>query len=205
MAEKTIRAVEATQGLFTLERALTGAELDHFEGILKECVAQAHADVNEAYQKQNGGFPFKNGQFPNDAECKKFVGRDAAGEKVTLAQELGRLKHAAAFACIKARLPADLREHFTIEPRYKPDPDVNGVELSNGGPDTLHPDFVVHGSRNATDVQCVYEFKFPCLADHKLNPLMAPGVKAQLKGHQKLTRRCPVAIVSPKGLDSLEE
>lgn len=61
VAEKTIRAVEAAQGLLTLERALTGAELDHFEGILKECVAQAHADVNEAYQKQNGGFPFKSG------------------------------------------------------------------------------------------------------------------------------------------------
>ncbi|ATB34200.1 hypothetical protein [Melittangium boletus] len=178
--------------------------MDHVEGILKECVAQAHADVNEAYQ-QSGGSKFANGKFPNDAECKKFIGRDATGERVTLAQELGRLKHAAAFACIKSRLPPELRDNFTVEPRYKPDPDVNGVGLSNGGLDTLHPDFVVHGTRNATDVQCVYEFKFPCLSDHKLNPLIAPGVRGQLQGYQKLTRRCPAAIVSPKGLDSLEK
>jgi hypothetical protein len=59
--------------------------------------------------------------------------------------------------------------------------------------------------RNATDVQCVYELKFPCFADHKLDPFLAPGVKAQLRNYQKLTKRCPVALVSPKGLDSLEE
>jgi hypothetical protein len=76
--------------------------------------------------------------------------------------------------------------------------------LTNKGLDTLHPDFVVHGTRNATDVQCVYEFKFPCLADHKLNPLSAPGVKEQLHRYQKLTRRCPAVVVSPKGLDPLE-
>jgi hypothetical protein len=178
--------------------------LDLVEATLQACVAQAHADVNDLYQKQKGGFTFKNGKFPNDAECKRVVGRDAAGEKITLAQELGRLKHIAAFACIKARLPPHIRDNFTVEPRYKPDPDVNGVELTNGGLDTLHPDFVVHGTRNATDVQCVYEFKFPCLADHRLNPLLAPGVRAQRQGYQKLTRRCPAALVSPKGLDPLE-
>jgi hypothetical protein len=44
-----------------------------------------------------------------------------------------------------------------------------------------------------------------CFADHKLNPFSAHGVKAQLEGYQKLTRRCPAAVVSPKGLDSLLE
>jgi hypothetical protein len=166
-------------------------------------VAQAHADVNEAYQQRDGGSKFENGKFPNDAECKKFVGRDAVGEKVSLAQELGRLKHAAAFACIKARLPPDLQDNFTVEPRYKPDPDVDGVVLTNGGLDTLHPDFVVHGTRNATDVQCVYEFKFPCLASHKLDPRKSPGAEAQLDAYQKLTKRCPAALISPAGLFQL--
>ena len=203
--EKTIRTAEALQGFLTLQRRLTQEGLSQLEGILKECVARANVDVNESYQKQAGGFAFENGRFPSDAECSKVVRRDAVGDPVTLAQELGRLKHTAAFDCISARLPEHLRDNFTQEPRYKPDPEVNGVELAAGGAKTLHPDFVVHGTRNAVDVQCVYEFKFPCFANHKLDPLMAPGVQAQLRGYQKLTRRCPAALVSPKGLDSFLE
>ncbi|MFY0572120.1 hypothetical protein ACN28E_50965 [Archangium lansingense] len=200
MLEKAGQAARAIQGLNTLERALTGAELDLVEATLKACVAQANADINEAYQQRDGGFRFKNGKFPNDAECKKIVSFTASGEKVTLARELGRLKHAAAFACLKARLPPDLRENFTIEPRYKPDPEVNGVALTNKGVETLNPDFVVHGTRNATDVQCVYDLKFPCFSDHKLDPFTSSGVEAQLKAYQDLSRRCPAAIISPAGL-----
>ena len=201
---KVVQATEALLGLNTLERALSGAELDLVEEILRVCVAQAHADINESYQRQDGGMRFENGKFPNDKECLKIARFNEVGDEFTLAQELGRLKHAAAFACIKDRLPPGLRENFTVEPRYKLDPELDGVVLTNKGLDTLHPDFVVHGTRNATDVQCVYEFKFPCFADHKLNPLLAPGVKAQLRSYQKLTKRCPAAVVSPKGLDPLE-
>ncbi|WNG41329.1 hypothetical protein F0U61_52275 [Archangium violaceum] len=198
--DKAIQVAEAAHGLNTLERALSGAELDLVEATLQDCAAQAHADVNAAYQQREGGSRFENGKFPNDAECKKVIGLDAVGNEVSLAQELGRLKHAVAFACLKARLPPDLRENFTVEPRYKPDPDVNGVVLTNKGLDTLHPDFVVHGTRNATDVQCVYELKFPCLSAHKLDPRKSPGVEAQLDAYQRLTKRCPVAIISPTGL-----
>lgn len=201
--DKVVQVAEAVQGLNTLERALSGAELDLVEETLKACAAQAHADVNAAYQQREGGSRFENGKFPNDAECLKTVGFDESGEKVSLAQELGRLKHAVAFACLKVRLPPDLRENFTVEPRYKPDPDVNGVVLTNKGLDTLHPDFVVHGTRNATDVQCVYELKFPCFSAHKLDPLTSPGVEAQLKAYQKLSQRCPAAIISPTGLFQL--
>ncbi|WP_155893375.1 hypothetical protein [Cystobacter fuscus] len=200
--DKMVKASDAVQGLVKFERALTGAELDHVEKVLKECVAQAHADVNVSYQ-QPGGFKFKNGKFPDDVECKKIVGVDAAGENVTLAQELGRLKHAAAFACVKARLPPIIRDNFAVEPRYKPDPETNGVVLTNKGPKTLHPDFVVHGTRNATDVQCVYELKFPCLSSNKLDPFTVAGAEAQLRAYQKLTNRCPAAIVSPEGLFEL--
>ncbi len=174
--------------------------MDIVEGILKECVAQAHADVNESYQQQVGGMRFANGRFPSDAECLRIVGLDEAGEGVTLAQELGKLKHAATFTCIKQRLPPGLRENFTIEPRYKLDPEVNGPVLINRGLDTLHPDFVVHGTRNAIDVQCVYEFKFPCLSAQKLDPRTSQRVLNQLEAYQKLTKRCPAAIISPTGL-----
>ncbi|MFY0527866.1 hypothetical protein ACN28I_33520 [Archangium gephyra] len=203
VVEKLIQATEAVQGLNTLERALTGTELDLVEATLKACVAQVHADINEAYQQSDGGFRFENGKFPNDAECKKIVSFTESGEKVTLARELGRLKHAAAFACLKARLPPDLRENFTIEPRYKPDPEESGAVLTNGGIGTLNPDFVVHGTRNATDVQCVYDLKFPCFSAHKLAPHKSARAEAQLKAYQDLTRRCPAAIISPTGLFQL--
>lgn len=198
--EKVVQLAQAVQGLNTIERALTGAELDLVEATLKACVAQVHADINESYQQRDGGFRFENGKFPNDAECKKIVRFTELGEKITLARELGRLKHAAAFACLKARLPPDLRENFTVEPRYKPDPEESGVALADGGIGTLNPDFVVHGTRNATDVQCVYELKFPCLSAHKLAPHKTTRAEAQLKAYQALSHRCPAAIISPAGL-----
>jgi hypothetical protein len=193
------KVAEALQGLNTLERALSGAELDLVEATLKVCVAQAHTDINEDWQR-NGGARFENGKFPNDAECLKTVRLDEAGKKISLAQELGRLKHAAAFACLRSRLPPNLRENFTIEPRYKPDPEVDGIVLTDKGLNTLNPDFVVHGTRNATDVQCVYELKFPCLSAHKPDPRTSPKVDAQLAAYQKLTNRCPAALISPAGL-----
>ncbi|WNG32565.1 hypothetical protein F0U61_02285 [Archangium violaceum] len=198
--ERAVQVAEAAQGLLTLERALTGAELDRLEATLKECVAQAHADVNKAYQQSEGGSRFKNGKFPNDAECDRTVRIDPFGEPITLAQELGILKHAAAFDCVKAHLSKDFRGNFSVEPRYKGDPGANGVVLSNDGPQSLVPDLVVHATRNATDVQCVYEFKFPCHERHRLAPLKSFGVEAQLTGYQQLTRRCPVALITPNGL-----
>lgn len=203
VTKKVVLAVEAAQGLLTLERALTGAELDRLEGFLKECVAQAHADVNESYQKQDGGFRFKNGKFPNDAECDRAVRFDEQGEKVSLAQELGMLKHAAAFACIEARLSKEFGDNFSVEPRYKGNPDAHGAVLTKEGPESLVPDLVVHATRNATNIQCVYELKFPCLEKHRLNPMDSFGVREQLTGYQKLSNRCPVALVTPSGLKQL--
>ena len=171
--------------------------------VLRQCVAQAHADVNEAYPRQNGGSRFKNGKFPNDAECDRAVRFTHKGLPVTLAQELGILKHAAAFACVKDRLSKDFGDNFSVEPRYKGNPDTHGVVLTNDGPESLVPDLVVHAIRDATNVQCVYEFKFPCHEKHRLNPMDAPGVKAQLHGYQKLSNRCPVALVTPSGLKQL--
>ena len=203
VAKKVVQAVEAAQGLLTLERALTGAELDRLEGIVKECVAQAHADVNEAYQNQNGGFQFKNEKFPNDAECDRAVRFTERGRPITLSQELGILKHAATFACIKDRLSKEFGDNFSIETRYKGNADTNGTALTNDGPESLVPDLVVHATRNATDVQCVYEFKFPCYEKHRLSPMKAPGVESQLTSYQKLSNRCPVALVTPGGLKQL--
>lgn len=140
-----------------------------------------------------------NGRFPSDAECDREVGVDEEGSPTTLAQELGALKHAAAFACIKARLPEDLRGNVSIEPRYKGSPRINGTVLTNNKPGSLKPDVVVHAMRNATDIQCVYEFKFPCYERHRLDPLNSPGVAAQLSRYLNLSRSCRVTLVTPSG------
>ncbi|MFY0577225.1 hypothetical protein ACN28S_25505 [Cystobacter fuscus] len=200
VAEKAVQAIKAAEGLLRLERALTGAELDRLEGILKECVSQAHADINKDYQQQDGGFKFKNGKFPSDAECNRAMGFTESGDPITMAQQLGTLKHAAAFACLKTRLSKEFGDNFSIEPRYKGKADSSGITLTTDGPGSLVPDVVVHATRNATDIQCVYEFKFPCHESRRLSPITSSGVKEQLKGYQRLTRRCPVALITPGGL-----
>jgi hypothetical protein len=204
VAEKVVQAVEAAQGFLTIQRLLTEAELAEVQTVVEQCVAQAHADVNEAYQKQDGGFKFKNGKFPNDAECNRVVRFGAQGDEVTLAQELGLLKHATAFECIQERLPENLRGHFSVEPRYKGAPKLNGTVLTNNKRDSLKPDLVVHATRNATTIQCVFEFKFPCFERHRLEPMNSPGVMDQLKSYQQLARNCRVTLVTPAGLKAYE-
>jgi hypothetical protein len=204
LVEKAIQAAEAAQGLITFQRFLTEAELNDVEAVFEECVAQAHADVNEDYQRRQGGYKFKNGKFPSDAECDQFVSADEKGNPTNLAQELGILKHAAAFACIHKRLPEKLRSQISIEPRYKGEPKINGTILTNNKRGSLKPDVVVHASRNATDVQCVYEFKFPCHEKHRLDPIRSPDVVAQLNSYRYLSKGCRVTLVTPSGLKPYE-
>jgi hypothetical protein len=196
--EGVTQAVETTQGLLTVQRLLTEAELSEVEEVVRKCVAQAHADVNESYQRESGN-RFGNGMFPSDSECNQEVGVDDRGRPITLAQKLGVLKHAAAFACIKARLPEDLRGSFSIEPRYKGVPEINGTVLTNNKLGSLVPDVVVHAMRNATDVQCVYEIKFPCHERIRLAP-MSEDTKAQLESHAGLAVKCRVSLVTPTGV-----
>ncbi|WP_157774714.1 hypothetical protein [Melittangium boletus] len=205
LVEKIIQAVESTRGLIAFQSILSDAELKYVETVFGECVAQAHADVNEAYQRREGGYKFKNEKFPNDDECDRVVGANKKGTPITLAQELGNLKHAAAFACIKARLSESFRDSISIEPRYKGDPKANGTVLTNNKAESLRPDAVVHASRNATDVQCAYEFKFPCYERHRLDPMRSPGVAAQLNSYRHLSKSCRVTLVTPSGLEPYRE
>ncbi|WP_143177533.1 hypothetical protein [Cystobacter ferrugineus] len=127
MVEKVVQAGETVQGLLTVQRLLTEAELAEVQAVVEQCVAQAHADINGAYQKQNG------------------------------------------------------------------------TVLTNNKRDSLKPDLVVHATRNATDIQCVLEFKFPCYERHRLDPIRSPGVEAQLKGYMRLSKDCRVSLVTPNG------
>lgn len=92
----------------------------------------------------------------------------------------------------------------SIEPRYKGDPEVNGTVLTNNKPESLRPDVVLHATRNATEIQCVYEIKFPCFERHRLDPMNSPGVMEQLKSYQHLSRNCRVNLVTPTGVKPYE-
>jgi hypothetical protein len=199
-AEAAGKAIEAAQGLLSVQRLLSEAELNAVETVFRQCVAQAHADVNASYARTNGR-SFKNGKFPSDDECQRTVRWTARRQPISLAQELGNLKHAAAFACIREQLPKPLRDHFSLEPRYKGEPELDGTILTQTERGSLKPDAVVHATRNATDVQCVYEFKFPCYERHRLDPMQSPGVQEQLESYKYLSRGCRVTLVTPAGVE----
>ena len=113
---------------------------------------------------------------------------------------MGRLKHAAAFVCIRSRL-AEFHHNFSLEPRYKGEPKLNGTVLTNNKLGSLKPDVVVHATHNATDVQCTYEFKFPCHERHRLNPMGSPTVMEQLESYKHLSKGCRVVLVTPASLE----
>ncbi|HEX5748139.1 MAG TPA: hypothetical protein VFZ09_18005 [Archangium sp.] len=195
----SVRAVEAIQGYITLQRLLTEAEVGEVEDFLKDCAKQAEADVNQVAQKREDIGPFKNGQFPNENECNRVL-RLEGDEEVTLARELGRLKHTAAFDCVKARLSSRFPDNFSIEPRYRrdPDPGTSGYVLTDRKSGSLKPDFVLHFTRNATRIQCVFDFKFPCLPRRMGNPLGDPDTLQQLLSYKPLSMECQPAVVTPQ-------
>lgn len=194
-----VRTVEAVQGFITLERLLTEAELGEVEDILKDCAGQAEADVNQAAQKRDDVGKFRNGKFPNEAECNKVL-RIEGDDKVTLARELGTLKHEAAFQCVQARLSQKFPHNFSIEPRYRrdPAPGTSGYVLTDRMQGSLRPDIVLHFTRNATRIQCVFDFKFPCLPSRMGNPLGDPDILEQLLSYKPLSIECRPAVVTPQ-------
>jgi hypothetical protein len=194
-----VRVVETVQGYIHLERLLTEAEVGEVEDILKDCAKQAEADVNQAAQKRDDIGRFENGQFPNEKECNRVL-RFGGDEEVTLARELGSLKHTAAFDCVKGRLSQRFPGNFSIEPRYRrdPDPGARGYILTDQRLGSLKPDFVLHFTRNATRIQCVFDFKFPCLPKRMGNPLGDPDILQQLLSYKPLSIECRPAVVTPQ-------
>jgi Protein of unknown function (DUF3396) len=48
------------------------------------------------------------------------------------------------------------------------------------------PDVVLHFTRNATRIQCIYDFKFPCDTADRRNPLADSRTEAQLRKYEEL-------------------
>lgn len=185
------RIVEAGRTVLALKEFLAEADLRLIESILVECAKEADFQINER--------EYGPGRFPDDAECKRVVGYKK-GEEVTRAIELGEMKHAAAFDCVRSRLLPRFPDNISVEPRYAEDPVTLRYVLTTVWERSLKPDIVLHFAGDPNRVQCVYDFKFPCTAASKSNPLGPDpsNARQQLMDYDKLGGNCPSAIVSPQ-------
>ena len=154
------------------EETVTFVEIDsavvaRVDKALAECAALASQEVLARRT---------NGRSPTPEECREQVGRDAKGEPMTRAQQLGIEMHEVALECARRKL-GELRQFgFSIEPRYRynlqtgratPISPEMEQELRQRGLEsellgTIVPDVVLHAG-NPAKVQDVYDFKFPCV------------------------------------------
>jgi hypothetical protein len=181
------RVVETAQAMETLQQWLTDAQVRRIEQILVQCAKNAEAEINEQ--------EYGPGRFPDDAECNRLV-RDNEGKEMSRAAELGKLKHAAAFACVRRQLE-EFSDTLSLEPRYGKDPSTGKYVLTQGGLGSISPDVVLHAAGDANQAQCVYDFKFPCVASSKSDPL-GRFARGQLEKYDRLQLHCPPAIVTPQ-------
>lgn len=187
--EKVVEAAETLQGLLNVMKFLDEAQRKKAEAILEECANTANFKVNEEL--------FGEGKSLPESECDKEP--DVKNRTAdTWKQHLGNLKHAAAFICVQERLAAEFPNNFAIEPRYRKDELTKELLLTDRWLGSQKPDVVLHFTRNATRIQCVYDFKFPCDIADRRDPLADLNTRAQLLKYKKLGNEdCLPAVVTP--------
>jgi hypothetical protein len=141
---------------------------------LEHCAMYAEEKVNSRHF---------GGRSPTREQCKQVVGKDANGNTVTRAMQLGQEKHQVALECMKRRLELLMPGQFSVEPRYRYNGETKQKELVP--PDevlrllesgrsaelvgTLAPDIVIHFGQLLSP-KAVYEFKFPCPPTNPFQP-----------------------------------
>lgn len=197
------RTLGAARTASAIMQVLDSAEVTRVEQLLVECAQTANTQVNER--------EYGPGNRPSDAECDRVI-RFEGTRKITRAMELGTMKHQEALACVERELGPRFPGHFTLEPTYKLDPATKQwvrlepqwvakwvterlFDLLLG---TRVPDVVLHASGNPNAVQRVYDFKFPCLAKRREDPLSDDAVQLQLEKYRALGGDEEPAIVTPQ-------
>jgi len=140
---------------------------------LAECADEARSQVM-----------FKHFQrSPTHEECEEVVGTDSKGQPITRAMKLGVEQHDVALLCAEKKLSELKPGGFSIQPRYRVDPETGKAEylprevvetlLRQGRSaelrGTIEPDIVIHEGEPHR-VQDVYDYKFPCVNSSKPSP-----------------------------------
>jgi hypothetical protein len=191
MLEKAVQTAEILQGFIHVTRFLDEAQKGVVEDVLKECVQAANREVDDELFGKERSLP--------DSECEK---EPTVKDKLapSWARHLGKLKHAVAFACIQSRLAEKFPNNFTVEPRYRKDEFTRDVMLTDRREGSLRPDIVIHFTRNATRIQCIYDLKFPC--GYEVGNPWNTDVVRQMKSYAGLGGQCKPALVTPQfGVD----
>ncbi|WP_309895656.1 hypothetical protein [Archangium sp.] len=188
VVEKVVQAAEVLQGFITVSRFLDEAQKADVEDILRACVREANTQVDDEL--------FGKGRSLPDSECDK---EPVAQKKLApdWRRHLGKLKHAAAFACIERRLSEKYPNNFAIEPRLRKDEFTQEVLLTDKRAGSLRPDIVLHFTRNITRIQCIYDLKFPCGYSVGANP-WSDEVIVQMTAYGALGGECLPALVTPQ-------
>ncbi|ADO67856.1 conserved uncharacterized protein [Stigmatella aurantiaca DW4/3-1] len=143
----------------------------HIEKSLSECADEARSQAMLQHFKTRG---------PTQQECEEEIGKDSQGRTITRAMQLGLEQHKIAMDCTARILDKLSPGGFSIQPRYRYDPQTRTTEylpdevvkklLKQGrGTElrgTLEPDIVIHEA-DARRVQAVYDYKFPCVSTDK--------------------------------------
>jgi len=187
-----VRAAQAVRGLLTLKDFLDEAEVAQVEAVLAQCAREADFQVNER--------EYGRGRSPDDKECDRLVGQTAKKKPITRAMELGSLKHEMTFACVERELGRDFPDHITREPRYGRNPSSGTYTLTDEWFESLVPDLVLHLVRNASQIQLLYDFYFPCTSLKKSNPLgrNKRTLHEKLGKYESLPGEPPRALVTPQ-------
>jgi hypothetical protein len=165
------RVAEVGASLASAVLAVEYLQRAQVEEALAHCAFYAEEKVNGRYFQ---------GRSPTREQCQQEVGRDAKGNGVTRAMELGQEKHAVALECLRWRLEELLPGQFLLEPRYRYDRQMKEKSLlsaeevkrlleSGRGAElvgTIAPDVVIHLGDPLRPI-ALFEFKFPCPAYNK--------------------------------------
>ncbi|WP_158621693.1 hypothetical protein [Corallococcus aberystwythensis] len=171
-------------------KLLETADVARIEHLLVECAKEANLIVNER--------EYGEGKYPDDKECLRVVGQDKDGKPIQRQAELGKLKHAVAFACIQRDVRRLFPDNVSIEPRYGPSSTTGSPALTNRWTGSKKPDIVLHATGQPVQIQCIFDLKFPCTQKSKGAPLSNDRTREQMSRYAELGGRCKPAIITPQ-------
>ncbi|WP_147450109.1 hypothetical protein [Corallococcus carmarthensis] len=108
------------------------------------------------------------------------------------------MKHAVAFACVQREILRLFPENVSIEPRYSGDARSGGPVLTNQWTGSKKPDIVLHATGQPHQIQCIFDFKFPCTRSSKSDPFASSETQKQMTSYKELGGNCRPAIVTPQ-------